>query len=105
MAEKHHCDDPNCKHDASEQAEQKYFMLQMIDAQIKEIEKQIMELEQRSAEISSLKSSLKALGDSKNNSKSFSSLGLGIYTESEIKNTKDVLVNVGSGVLVKKSAA
>jgi len=32
-------------------------------------------------------------------------LGLGVYAESEIKNTKDVLVNVGAGVLVKKTAA
>lgn len=104
MAEKEHkCEDPNCKQNKKEQAEQKYVMLQLIDAQIKELEKEISALEQRAAEITSLKLSLKALAESKPNSKSFSPIGLGIYSESEIKNTKEVLVNVGADVLVKKT--
>jgi len=101
----HKCDDPDCKHDNSEKMEQKYVMLQMIDAQIKELEKEISAIEQRAFDIASLKSSLRAFGETKQGSKSFSSLGLGIYCESEVKNTKEVLVNVGSGVIVKKSVA
>jgi len=98
----HKCKDPNCQHDEKE-AEQKYIMLQMIDAQIKELEKEIEAVEQRAFEITSLKSSLKALSESKANSKSFAPLGYGIFTESELKNTTNVLVNVGAGVLVKKT--
>jgi len=100
--EKHTCKDPNCKHDSQEKIQQKYIMLQMIDVQIKELEKEIGAIEQRAFEISNLKASLRAMAESKPNSKSFSPIGLGIFTESEIKNTKEVLVNVGSGVLVKK---
>lgn len=103
MVEKHKCDDPNCKHESQEKIQQKYIMLQMIDAQIKELEKEISAIEQRAFEISNLKLSLRAMAESKPNSKSFSPLGLGIFTESEIKNTKDVLVNVGAGVMVKKT--
>ncbi|MFH0869344.1 MAG: prefoldin subunit alpha [archaeon] len=101
----HKCDDPECGHDSNEQAEQKYFMLQMIDAQIKEIEKEISALEQRSADIASLKSSLGAFLETKPHSKSLAGLGLGVYAESEIKNTRDVLVNVGAGVLVRKTVS
>ncbi len=98
----HKCNDPNCKHDEKE-VEQKYIMLQMIDAQIKELEKEVEAIEQRAFEITALKASLKALSESKANSRSFAPLGYGIFTESELKNTANVLVNVGSGVLVKKT--
>jgi len=37
----HKCDDPECTHGSPDKAEQKYFMLQMIDAQIKDIEREI----------------------------------------------------------------
>jgi len=103
MAE-HKCKDPNCKHDEKE-IEQKYVMLQMIDAQMKELEKEIENIEQRAMDISSLKMSLKSFAGAKSNSKSLSPLGLGIYTESEVKSTKDVFVNVGAGVMVKKTTA
>ena len=101
--EKHVCKDPNCEQDKEEKVQQKYVMLQLIDAQIKELEKELSTIEQRAFEISNLKLSLKAMAESKPNSKSFSPLGLGIYTESEIRDTKNVLVNVGSGVMVKKT--
>ena len=100
----HNCKDPNCKHDENNM-EQKYIILQMIDAQIKELENEIGAIEQRSFDIINLRASLKSLSAVKSNSKSFAPLGYGIFTESEVKNTNHVLVNVGSGILVKKTIA
>jgi len=61
-------------------------------------------MEEKASDVAGLKNNLKCLAESKAGSKSFSSLGLGTYVESEIKNTETVLVNVGAGVFVKKTA-
>ena len=49
-----------------------------------------------------LKSSLDSLAQTNPGSASIAPLGLGTYAFSELKDPKHVLVNVGSGVLVKK---
>lgn len=85
--------------------EEKYIMLQLIDAQIREIEKELSTLETRNAELIKLKDSLNSLGKVKKGAKAYSPIGLGIYTESTISNTKEVLVNVGSNIIVKKDLA
>lgn len=84
--------------------EEKYMMLQLISGQMQEIQKEIGAMEEKANDVASLKNNLKSLAESKAGSKSFSSLGLGTYVESEIKNTENVLVNVGAGVFVKKTA-
>lgn len=88
--------------DKKKSLEEKYIMLQLIDAQIREIEKELSALETRNAELIKLKDSLDSLGNVKKGAKAYSPLGLGIYTESSIANTKEVLVNVGSNIIIKK---
>jgi len=82
--------------------QEKYIMLQLIDAQIKEIEKELEVLEHRSIDLVNLKSSLDSLASVNSGSQSISPLGLGTYTFTELKDTKHVLVNVGAGIIVKK---
>jgi len=89
--------------DNKKKLEEKYLMLQLLDAQIKELEKELTALEVQNKNILNLKESLSSLEKSKENSGGFSAIGAGIYTESDIKDTKNVLVNVGAGVLVKKT--
>jgi len=84
--------------------EEKYMMLQLMASQIRELEKELETLQQRGEEFSGLKASLRKLSGVSVGSKSFSSLGMGTYVESEIKNTGSILVNVGAGVFVKKTA-
>ena len=84
--------------------EERYMMLQLISGQMQEIQKEIAAMEEKANDVAGLKNNLKCLAESKAGSKSFSSLGLGTYVESEIKNTETVLVNVGAGVFVKKTA-
>src|SRR3989344_6365397 len=86
------------------QVEERYMMLQLISGQMQEIQKEIAAMEEKASDVAGLKNNLKCLAESKAGSKSFSSLGLGTYVESEIKNTETVLVNVGAGVFVKKTA-
>jgi prefoldin alpha subunit len=82
--------------------EEKYVMLQLIDAQIKEFENELGALEQRSQELVKLKSSLDSLAKTNPGAATFASVGLGTFALSELKDPKHVLVNVGSGVLIKK---
>lgn len=85
-----------------EELQEKYIMLQLLDAQIKEIENELSAIENKNAELVKLKVSLNDLGNVKKDSKSYSAIGLGIYAESSIKAVNEVLVNVGSNILVKK---
>lgn len=82
--------------------QEKYLMLQLIDAQIKEIEQELQAIKNKNAELIKLKDSLESLKDVKESSKGYSPLGLGIFVESKITNIKEVLVNVGSNIIVKK---
>ncbi len=90
------------QHQHNREAEEKYMMLQIIDAQIKDIEKELEALEQRSFELIRLKVSLDSLAKSHKDAASIAPIGLGTYAFSEIKETKEVLVNVGAGVMVRK---
>ncbi len=81
--------------------QQKYVALQLIEAQIKELQEELERLEQRNQELMRLGHSLGEFSSGKPG-RALASVGMGIYAESELKNAKEVLVNVGSGVLVKK---
>ena len=82
--------------------QEKYLMLQLLDAQIKEIEKELAALENRNAELIKLKASLESLGNIKAGAKTYAPLGLGIYSQGTVSNNNEVLVNVGSGVIINK---
>jgi prefoldin alpha subunit len=83
--------------------QEKYILLQLIALQIKETEKELAALEQKNLELLNLIDSLSNLEKSKPNSKGFSHLGSGVFVESAIRNTKEVVVNVGADILSKKT--
>ncbi len=94
------------KRPTSQQAlQQKYYHLQMIEAQMQQAQKEMAQLEQKQQELAGLRDSLGELKNTKSKSKSFSQIGLGIYAESTISDTKELLVNVGANLLVKKKVA
>ena len=84
------------------QAEEKYMVLQMLDAQTKELDHQLKHLEEKNLEITRLNDSLENLSKIKKDTKGYSPLGLGLYAKSQILDTQEILVNVGSGIIVKK---
>jgi len=80
---------------------QKFIAQQLVGQQLQQIEQQISTIDLQTKELTDLKDNLKEL---KNYSKKIihTSIGAGIFLESELKNTDDVLLNVGAGVIIKK---
>lgn len=74
----------------------------MIDAQLQQAEKELNAIEIKNQEIAALRESLGELKNVKKGAKSLSPMGFGIYSQGKIDNTKELLVNVGAGVIVKK---
>ena len=86
-----------------EQIQQKYMELQVLNQQIKKVHEQFMFLQQQLAELTNLETSLVEMKDIKKDSEVFSSLGSGIFVNSKLTDPENVIVNVGAGVLVKKT--
>ncbi len=91
----------------SEQKEMQEHMisLQILDHQLKQGQKQLMVIEQQATELEAVFEGLNELATSSVGSELFVPLSAGIFVKAELKEVKDVLVNVGSSVAVKKSLA
>ena len=86
-----------------QEIQQKYIELQILNQQIKKIQEQFMILQQQLAELINLETALLETKDVKKDSEVFSSLGSGIFVNSKLTDPENVIVNVGAGVLVKKT--
>jgi prefoldin alpha subunit len=74
---------------------------QLMNQQLNQLQQQLHTLDHQLGELTNLSLDLESLKDQKN-AKTFSSLGGGIFIESEIKESKSVLLSVGSNILIKK---
>jgi prefoldin alpha subunit len=83
--------------------QEKYVELQLLSMQIKQVEEQLNLIDQKSLELINLRDALHKLHELKQNSKAFVPLGQGVFTSGTIDNTHEVLLNVGSGVIVRKN--
>lgn len=79
-----------------------YVELQILEQQAIQVQQYLETLEQQKLELDRLLISLDELKNVKD-SRMFSPFGGGIYLDSELKNNKEILVNVGSGIIVRKS--
>ncbi len=86
-----------------QEVQQKYILLQMIENQMRQIEQDIREISNRNQDLSLLKNHLDTLKESQANVKLKAPIGAGIYVDAELKNSKDVFINIGAGVIVKKT--
>ena len=86
-----------------EEVQQEYLKLQVLDGQIQEIQKQLETMEEQNFQLLTLKENIGSVKNFKENSKVFAPINPGIYLESELKNSKEVLVNIGSNIFVKKT--
>lgn len=86
---------------SNEDESQKYFAQQILSQQLQQIEQQIASVDMQIIELANLKESLHEL-TKVNSKKIYTPLGAGVFIESELKKVNEVLVNVGSGVVVKK---
>lgn len=83
--------------------QQKLIELQLLEQQTKEAQQYQQILTQKLMELNRLKDSLADLENSKINKQLFSQLGPRVFIKSELKDNKNVLVDVGSDIVVEKS--
>lgn len=87
---------------AEQELQQKYFQLQLLDRQIQQLQQQLLTLEQQVLEFKTVEESLINISKTKSNTKILAPLGIGLFAEASLENNKEVLMNVGSKVIVKK---
>lgn len=87
------------------QVQQKYLEFQIIEQQMKEYQQELMNLQAQLNELTNLEESLKEIEKSKDKNEILTALSPGIFVKTELKNNKEVLMNVGSNVVVPKTIA
>lgn len=84
------------------QLQEKYLELQILDSQIKQVEKQLQLLEAQVAEISAINAALDELSLVQPGSELLVPVSSGIFVRAELKDNKEVMVNVGGNTVVVK---
>lgn len=89
---------------ADKEMQQKYMEYQMLEAQGKQIEKQLKQVDAQAEEIASIAECIDEISKPEASKKLFIPVSSGVYIQGEISDSETFLVNVGSNVLVKKTA-
>ena len=89
--------------EGDQQLQQAYMQLQMIGQQLQSLDEQSNAINVQTAELQKLKEGIGELANVKAGAKTFSQVGPGVFVKSQIADTSEVLVNVGSGVFVGKT--
>lgn len=83
--------------------QKKYLLLQVARQQLSALVEEKQTLNERAAELITTISALKKLTDVKKGEEIWSSLGSGAFARSDIKDTSNVLVAAGAGVVIKET--
>ena len=86
-----------------EELTQKYMEFQLLNQQIQQSQQQFQMITQQVVELKNLNNNLSQLSKVESGSEMYNNLGVGVHVKSTIKDFKNLLVNVGSGVFVQKS--
>lgn len=81
----------------------KYMEFQILSQQIQQSQQQIQVMSQQVSELKRLSKNISEIAKSKEDSEMYTNLGVGVHIKSQIKDIKNLLVNVGAGVFVKKT--
>lgn len=87
----------------NEDLQRKYFEFQLFDQQLKQFQQQIQILRQQFNELNNLDEHLNEIEKIKEGSKIMAPLGAGVFVKAELKDNKNVLMNVGAKTLSVKS--
>lgn len=88
---------------SQEAVQQKYLELQILEQQIQQLQHQAQILQQQHQELLALKEAIQEISKVKENSESLIPLGAGVYIKGEIKDTKNIIMNVGANVTTEKT--
>lgn len=83
--------------------QEKYLEYQMIEEQAKKFQEQNEALEKQRSELESLKDAVSEIANTKTGTELFVPMSSGIFIRTEIKDNRQVLMNVGDNVVVPKS--
>ena len=86
-------------------AQEMYMEFQMLDQHIKQLQQQLQAITQQLMEFESTSMSLEDLQKVPQGKEIFVPLSSGIFTKATIKDTSELLVNVGANVIVQKDIA
>lgn len=91
------------KHEYNHELEQKYSELQYMQQHLQQLNKQMQELEQKSQEIIAIKTAIEDLKSQKKDTELLVPISNGIFIKAKAVDMKNLLVNVGADVVVKKT--
>jgi len=80
-----------------------YLQMQMLEQQSQQLQKQIQAIDQQVGELESIKAGLEQLQAVKPGTEIFVQFAGGIFIKAELKDNKDLLLNVGASTAVTKS--
>ena len=83
--------------------EEKYMEYQMVQEQLNKMTEQSQTLQKQAEELDGIKEAIKNIEKAKIGTEMFVPISAGIFIKAEIKETKEVLMNVGNNVVVPKS--
>ena len=87
----------------SQEVQQKYMELQLMQHQVQQVQQQVKALESQAEEMDTVLHALDEFSRAEMNSGMFVTLTPGLFVNAELKNNKNVLLNVGSGAMVEKT--
>ena len=86
-----------------EELQRKYFEFQLLDQQLKQIQEQIFLIQQQIQELESLNANVDSISTTEKKSEILSPLGAGVFIKTELKENKEVLMNIGAKTAVLKT--
>lgn len=91
------------KEEIRSQLQEKYMELKSIDQQIKQIHQQVEAIDSKIEEINTTNEALSEIKDVKVGEEILVPVSSGIFLKGELKDNKDLLINVGGSTVVKRS--
>ena len=91
--------------DNQKELQKMYLELQLLDEQMKQVQKQAVALDEQLVELNNTLQALDDFNKTDIGTNILVSLSPGIFTNAELKNNKELFVNVGNNIVVKKNVA
>ncbi len=86
-----------------QELQERYIELQLIDQQIKQFQQQLQTFDSKLQELVVTHEALKSLNDTKSGTKILVPVSSGIFVDAELKDVKQLKLNIGADVSVVKS--
>lgn len=91
------------KQEDSQELQQKYMQFQMFQQQIEQVQKQLQMIDKQLVELETVKQGVEDLKTVKTGTEILVPVSSGIFVKAELKDNKNVTVNVGSNVAAEKT--